>query len=153
MAQSYVMNMDDVDLTRVQDGIQEQEEQQSRFVRKRLDQSMETKHGSSFNRCTSSAMGTIRHKTNKSVTYTGKRLGLPKQQTTTRPYEDEKVEDQEKRLMGKLDTLMDRMVDFEERCQPYKLNRLEITKKALAFNLEKKRRIRDRNSVVLKSNN
>ena len=54
--------------------------------------------------------------------------------------------------MGKLDKLMGRMDAFELKAQAYKLNRLEITRKAIAFELEKKRRIRDRNNVVLKSN-
>ena len=55
-------------------------------------------------------------------------------------------------MFGKLDSLMDKMDDFELKAQAYKLNRLEITKKAIAFELEKKRRIRDRNTVVLKEN-
>ena len=93
MAQSYVMNMDDEDLTRVQEGIQEREEQQSRFVRKKQDQSLGLSAVGSFKRCASSAMGTIRHKTNKSVTYAGKRLGLPKHDSTNRTIKVEKVED------------------------------------------------------------
>ena len=43
------------------------------------------------------------------------------------------------------------MDDFEMNAQAYKLNRLELTKKAIAFQLEKNRRLRDRNTVILKS--
>jgi len=43
------------------------------------------------------------------------------------------------------------MDDFELNAQAYKLNRLELTKKAVAFQLEKNRRLRDRNTVILKS--
>ncbi len=48
---------------------------------------------------------------------------------------------------------MQKMDDFELNAQAYKLNRLELTKKAIAFQLEKNRRIRDRNTIVLKSEN
>ena len=63
----------------------------------------------------------------------------------------ETVEDQEKRLVSQLETLMQKMDDFEMSAQAYKLNRLELTKKAIAFQLEKNRRLRDRNTVILKS--
>ena len=45
------------------------------------------------------------------------------------------------------------MDNFEMRAQAYKMNRLELTKKAVAFQLERNRRVRDRNVIQLKSNN
>jgi len=46
------------------------------------------------------------------------------------------------------------MDDFELSAQAYKLSQLELTKKAIAFQLDKNRRLRDRNVVTaLKSNN
>ena len=52
--------------------------------------------------------------------------------------------------MSKLETLIKKMDDFELSAQAYKLNRLELTKKAISFQLERNKRMRDRNSVVVK---
>ncbi len=65
----------------------------------------------------------------------------------------ETIEEQEQRLLSKVEGLMQKMDDFELNAQAYKLNRLELTKKAIAFQLEKNRRLRDRNTIVLKSDN
>ena len=62
----------------------------------------------------------------------------------------ESVVEQETRLMSKLETLIQKMDDFELSAQAYKLNRLELTKKAISFQLERNKRMRDRNSVVVK---
>ena len=59
----------------------------------------------------------------------------------------ESVEDQERRLMSKLEVLIDKLDNFEERTAAYKMNRLDLTRKAIAFQLEKNRRIRDRNVI------
>ena len=60
----------------------------------------------------------------------------------------EEVGEQEHDLFGKLDNLMNKMDDFEMRAQAYKLNGLEITRKAVAFQKERNRRLRERNSIV-----
>lgn len=54
--------------------------------------------------------------------------------------------------MSRLETLFDKMGDFELRAQAYKLNRLELTKKAVYFQVERNKRLRDRNSVVMLKN-
>ena len=59
---------------------------------------------------------------------------------------------QEKRCLSKLDDLFEKMDDFELRAQAYKLNRLELTKKAVSFQLERNKRMRDRNKVVISNN-
>ncbi len=45
----------------------------------------------------------------------------------------ETIEEQEQRLLSKVEGLMQKMDDFELNAQAYKLNRLELTKKAIAF--------------------
>ena len=61
-------------------------------------------------------------------------------------------EQQEKRLISRLETLFAKMNDFELRAQAYKLNRLELTKKAVNFQVERNKRLRDRNSLFLDNN-
>ena len=57
----------------------------------------------------------------------------PQRKTAAYRFNKQKHDEQEERLVSKLETLMHKMDDFELRAKAYKLSQLELTKKAVTF--------------------
>ena len=100
----------------------------------------------SGNRCGSAPMG-------KSVNFALKtRMNLRKKREV-KLQDPEEILEQERKLISKCQVLIDKMQDHEDNNQAYNVSRMEITKKAIQFQLDRNKKKRDRNNVVLKTNN
>lgn len=133
VAQSYVMSLENDDLQRYQDE-KADSDLGKRFTR-------QSQSGALFR---SRDVNKMRPATSAAAE--------PKRKTAAYRFNKQKHDEQEERLISKLETLMHKMDDFELRAEAYKLSQLELTKKAVTFQQERNKRMRERNNVVITNN-